>query len=99
MARHHLVEQGEHLSGIAEKYGFADYHTIWDHPENAKLKQQRENPNVLAPRDDLFIPDWEEQEYPRSTEQQHKFRMEGQGLNLVLRLERSYEAPIAHAKC
>jgi hypothetical protein len=30
MPAKHKIKQGEHLSSIAKKYGFADYHTIWD---------------------------------------------------------------------
>lgn len=96
---YHDVEQGEHLSGIAEKYGFADYHTIWDHAENAELKKQRQNPNVLNPRDRLFIPDKEMKDYSRQTEKRHPFRLLGQPLMLRIRLEREYDQPIAHTKC
>ena len=38
----HIVRQGEHLARIARQHGFSDYQTIWDHPENAQLKQKRE---------------------------------------------------------
>lgn len=37
MATEHVVLQGEHLSKISAKYGFLDYRTIWDHPQNADL--------------------------------------------------------------
>lgn len=96
---YHDVEQGEHLSGIAEKYGFADYHTTWDHAGNAELKKQRQNPNVLNPRVHLFIPDKEVKDYSRQTEKRHPFRLLGQPLMLRIRLEREYDKPIAHTKC
>jgi N-acetylmuramoyl-L-alanine amidase len=57
MSFSHTVQQGEHLSSIAEKYGFRTYQTIWNHSDNAQLKNKRVNPNVLYPGDVLFIPD------------------------------------------
>lgn len=99
MATNHIVEQGEHLSGIAEKYGFADYRTIWEHPENAQLKKERQNPNVLYPGDKLFIPEKELKEYSRQTENRHPFRLLAQPLMLRIRLERDYDQPLANTKC
>jgi hypothetical protein len=32
MPKTHIVKQDEHLSGIAARYGFGDFHIIWDHP-------------------------------------------------------------------
>jgi hypothetical protein len=49
MAESYTVRQGDHLSKIAKAFGFSDYHTIWDHPNNGDLKQKRQNPNVLLP--------------------------------------------------
>ena len=57
MATTHIVEQGEFLDAIALKHGFRDWRAIWNHPDNAALKQRRRNPNVLLPGDQLTIPD------------------------------------------
>jgi hypothetical protein len=95
----HTVEQGEYLSLIARKHGFSDFHTIWDHPENAKLKQQRQNPNVLFPGDQLFIPVREPREESGSTEKKHIFKTKQGRLMLRLVLEDAYFNPIADAKC
>ncbi len=99
MAINHTVEQGEHLSRIAKEYGFADYHTIWDHPENAELKQRRLNPNVLYPGDQVFIPDRQEKQELRATEQRHRFRVKGQGLRLRVVARDAENQPIANARC
>ena len=99
MADIHIVEQGDHLSQIAKKYGFPDYHVVWDHPENADLKNLRKNPNVLLPGDEVYIPDKEERIETGGTEQKHKFVVKKETLKLCLVLEDIYEKPIAGAQC
>jgi hypothetical protein len=51
----HKVKQGEQISGITALYGFSDYKLIWDHANNAKLKQKRD-PHVLFPGDEIYVP-------------------------------------------
>jgi Putative peptidoglycan binding domain len=75
MATYHEVEQGECLSSIALQYGFSDYHTIYNHPENAEFKQKRPDPNVIYPGDEIFIPDKELKQENRGTEKKHKFKI------------------------
>ncbi len=82
----HTVKQGEHLSRIATEAGFSDPGTIWEHPENAPLRQRRENPNVLMPGDELHIPDRELREESRPTERRHRFRRRGHQVALRIRL-------------
>jgi N-acetylmuramoyl-L-alanine amidase len=52
----HIVKQGECLSSIAKKYGFADWRTIYNHPENAGFRKKRPNPNLIYPQDEIYIP-------------------------------------------
>lgn len=99
MSCYHTVQQGEHLSSIAKDYGFSDYRTIWNRPENAQLKAKRQNPNVLYPRDVVFIPDKGPRIESRSTDARHKFKVRGTKLRLRLVLEDQYEKPIANAPC
>src|SRR3979490_2695044 len=73
MASNYKIKQGEHVSRIAKQFGFADYRTIWDHPNNAALKDLRKNPNVLAPGDQLFIPDKQLRKESRPTGATHRF--------------------------
>jgi hypothetical protein len=99
MAGNYTVRQGDHLAKIAAGFGFSDYHTIWDDPNNAGLKQQRQNPNVLYPGDSLYIPDRQLREESRPTDQTHKFVKKTTGLKLRLILVDQYEKPIANAPC
>src|ERR1035438_5291586 len=62
----YTVKQGDHLSRIADQFGFSDYRVIWDYAGNADLKAQRKNPHVLFPGDSVIIPDKEQRPQPRS---------------------------------
>lgn len=57
MPTRHVVSQGECLTTIAARYGFADAKVLCDLPENAALARTRPNPNVLFPGDVVVIPD------------------------------------------
>ena len=99
MAAYYTVQQGDYLSKIAKENGFPDYLTIWNHPSNVDLKQQRQNPNVLFPGDQVFIPDFGPRQESGSTEQRHIFVVKRQTLKLRLVLEDIFEKPIANAPC
>jgi N-acetylmuramoyl-L-alanine amidase len=99
MSKHHIVRQGEYLLKIAAENGFSDCNPIWDHPENAELKEHRQNPNVLYPGDRLFIPDMETKEESASTEQRHRFRYDGASLQLRLRIMDFDGKPLANTAC
>ncbi len=71
----HVVQQGEHISQIADQYQFMNYLLIWDHPSNAELKQQRANPNVLLPGDRLQIPDKTPKAIACATAKVHPFQI------------------------
>jgi hypothetical protein len=99
MATDHTVQQGEHVSSVAKKYGFTNYRVIWNHPNNAELKKKRQNPNVLFPGDRLFLPDRELRDESCSTDRRHRFKMRGPILKLQLILEDLLEKPIGNARC
>src|SRR5581483_2711205 len=99
MAEYYTVAQGDHLAAIAWRYGFTEYSIIWDHANNADLKKKRQNPNVLFPGDVLYIPDREQREEPRPTDQTHNFVLKRNLLKLHLKLRDHYEKPIANAPC
>jgi Putative peptidoglycan binding domain len=99
MSTDHVIEQGEHLSQLAKQYGFRDHLTIWDHPNNAELKEKRQNPNVLFPGDSVFIPDKEEKTLPLPTGQSHRFQLKGKPLMLRVVIRDFDHEPLANTKC
>ena len=74
MGRHHTIAHGEHVSALAQRYGFASFETIWNHPENAELKKLRETPSVLLPCDRLFIPPNQTKDESAPTTKRHRFK-------------------------
>ena len=99
MAKTHIVEQGDYLSKIARTFGFVDYKTIWDAPENKDLKEKRKNPNVLFPGDELVIPDKEIREESRATEKKHKFELQTEPLHLRIVLLGLDKKPLDSHEC
>src|SRR5438552_2705088 len=85
MAEKHIVQQGETISSIAAQAGFANFHTILDRPENAKLRQERQNAHVLFPGDEVFIPDRQEKTESARTGQRNFF--EGDVQPLLVRIK------------
>ncbi|PON19118.1 hypothetical protein C2W62_04395 [Candidatus Entotheonella serta] len=81
----HRVRQGEHLSGIAAHYGLKSWRQLWDHPENASLRERRGDPNILYPGDHVFIPEQQVNSEQGTTEQRHHFRLTRP--QLLLRLD------------
>ena len=99
MAGYYTVQQGDYLSRIAKQNGFPDYTVIWNDPNNAQLKQTRQNPSVLYPGDQVYIPDKQQRQESGSTEQRHPFIVNRGTLMLRLILEDAFEEPVANAQC
>lgn len=64
--KQHKVKQGECLVTIAQRYGFSDWKTIYEAPENESFRELRPNPHCLFPGDELFIP--EKGQYRKATD-------------------------------
>ncbi|KIN65713.1 N-acetylmuramoyl-L-alanine amidase [Sulfitobacter noctilucae] len=54
----HTVKKGENLSKIAKGYGFAggDWVKIYKHPKNSAFRKLRPDPDLIEPKDELFVP-------------------------------------------
>lgn len=95
----HVVQQGEHASRIAAKYGYMDFHTIWDDPANADLKEKRKNPNVLFPGDVVMIPDHQLKQVDAATTKRHRFVVSATKLKLRVAFLDYPQQPIAGEPC
>ena len=67
MAISYQVKEGDCLSSIAFEQGFFP-DTIWNHSNNAVLKEKRKDPNVLMQGDVVFVPDREQDWVEQSVE-------------------------------
>ncbi|MFP2926077.1 peptidoglycan-binding protein [Pyxidicoccus sp. 3LG] len=96
MTTTHVVKQGECLLLVARRYGFADYKRVYEHPDNAKLREKRPNPNVLYPGDTVVIPDLgpPKTQPSLSTGRAHRFTLKAGERYLRLALEDAEGAPL-----
>jgi N-acetylmuramoyl-L-alanine amidase len=95
----YTVKQGDHLSRIADQFGFSDYRVIWDYAGNADLKAQRKNPHVLFPGDSVIIPDKEQRVEDCGTDQRHTFQVEKQNLTLRIVVKDFDDLPVKNTDC
>lgn len=99
MAQNYSVQPGDHLAGIAARFGFSDFQTIWNHPNNAALKSKRQNPHVLAPGDVVHIPDKQQKKVPAPTTALHKFQTKRKSLMICLAVKDFDNNPLANVNC
>ncbi len=98
MSETHVVQQGEHMSRIAANEGFANFHTIFDHPENADLAAKRD-PHVLFPGDQVLVPDRQDRNESEDTDATHLFQAEIPPLFLRCKLLDIDGNPITKSDC
>jgi hypothetical protein len=76
MAVKYRVKKGDCISSIAAKYGHFP-ETIWDDPDNADLKIDREKPDILYEGDIVIVREKEEKQEGVATDNKYKFRRKG----------------------
>ena len=74
----YTVVQGDCLSAIALRFGFADWRTIYNHGNNAEFRRLRPNPNLIYPGDNVFIPETDTRTDPAPVDAWHNYKVEGQ---------------------
>lgn len=90
----HVVREGEWAGRIGSAAGFADWESrIWKLPENSELRAKRD-PFVLAPGDEVYLPDDREKSVDAATEIRHTFRKKGVKHVLRVRLLNAAFDPI-----
>jgi hypothetical protein len=86
----HRVQKGECLSSIAARHGHL-WKDVWDHPENAPLRDKRKDPNVLHPGDVIFIPEKAQKTEAAATNKRHQFKIHLEKVKIHLRLTGALE--------
>ena len=84
MPKTHIVREGECIASIGFDHGFFPA-TIWNHAQNAALRETRRIATVLQPGDQVVIPDREPKSVVVATGKQHVFRRKGVPETLCLR--------------
>ncbi len=94
MNNEHIVAEGECIASIAFDKGFLP-NTLWEHPQNAALKQERKFGTVLKAGDSVFIPDKQIKEVTGGTEAEHLFVRKGIPESLRIQLLDEEDKPRA----
>jgi len=92
----YTVKQGDCICSIAYEHGLF-WETVWNHAQNSKLKQERKDPNILCPGDEVFVPDKEEKVENKPDSQKHPFKINGVPSKLRIRLLENDE-PLSNVK-
>ncbi|HZF29219.1 MAG TPA: peptidoglycan-binding domain-containing protein [Gammaproteobacteria bacterium] len=58
---------------IASRFRVPDWRTIYHHPENADFRRKRPDPNVIKPKDVIFVPDAVPKACDCATDKKHRF--------------------------
>ena len=90
----YVVKSGDCMASIAVEHNFL-WETLWNLAENAALKESRQDPYVLLPGDQVFIPDLRLKEVPRATDAKHTFTKRGVRERLRIVITDEHDQPIA----
>jgi hypothetical protein len=86
MSKTYVAQRGDCLASIAAQFGLPDWHTLYDAPENASLKQLRPNPNLIQRGDEVVIPDVPDASSSVPNGAEHSFEVPLPDTTLVLKL-------------
>jgi N-acetylmuramoyl-L-alanine amidase len=94
----YVVKHGDYLSLIANRFKIADWKTIYNHPENEEFRKKRPDPNVIKPKDEIFVPDAEPKKISAEAEKKHRFVSKVQPpLEIEVVLQDEDREPLANA--
>ncbi len=80
-----IAKEGDCFINICNHEGFY-WETVWNLPENQKLRERRKKHNIIKKGDRIYIPDLEIQEYQAGTERRHTFCLKTEKVNFTLTL-------------
>jgi hypothetical protein len=93
------VKPGDHVSGIAESFGFDDFSAVWGDPGNGDLSGQRTNPHVLQPGDAVTVPEVKgDATANKPTGAKHTFTIKRSPLKLRLKMLDLAAKPVTGAQ-
>ena len=98
-SKKHVVKQGETMASIAALNGFADFNTLFTHPDNAELRKKRKDPNILLPGDIVTIPAVRPKTVVKQAGAVHAFVLASKQLRLELRMLDPFDKPLAEKFC
>lgn len=80
------------MLSLAHRHGLSDHRAIFEHPDNAELKQRRKTPSVLHPGDVVAIPERAEKsvEVPAGAAHTFKVKVPAAMVRIALQLHGSY---------
>lgn len=93
----HNVVQGETIISIADKYGVS-WETVWNAGENARLKQEREDPSILFPGDQVVIPETTPGSVAAAMGGRHRYRLKKQTALFRVKVEDAAGQPLPGKK-
>lgn len=92
------VNAGDTLPKIAVAHGFRKWETIWEDAANASLRNERNDPRVLHPKDIVKIPDKQRKQVGCATEKHHVFKVPSMTEKLRIRVEQGPGEPMRSKK-
>jgi N-acetylmuramoyl-L-alanine amidase len=100
MAGAHTVGEGDCLYSLAKLYGFPNWKTIYDAPDNADFKKARPDPNVLYRGDQVVIPDLvpSKKNVSCATNLSHKFQVKLPRVLLRVKVKDEDDKPVTGKK-
>lgn len=86
------IKPGDTVARIAGTAGLAP-ETIWSHPSNAELKDQRDHMDVLAVGDQLSVPEPSVKTVEGNTCRRYRFRRRGVPMRFILQILGAWGSP------
>ncbi len=95
--RPYVVKQGDYLRRLAHERGFQP-DVVWEHAANKDLRERRDNPEILAPGDILYVPAPDALAHPIEPASVNRYRAKRERAPVNLKLMNG-TAPLANARC